>query len=236
MHTQLFSHFADYMAGNQGYNLYQMITLTFGMVVWTYLYAYLAYRGIKTKFIQMPLILACGNVVWEFFWSFIFQSQHQTGVLIGMGTAFLIDLTIFYGILRYMRQHIEVKLYANNLKPLAFIGILLWGFVWWTFKASGMDTDAGGASGNILNALIALFWINQVITIKDLNLLSVRLGWAKLLADIPIALFMMSVFPEQYFAYTITWIAVLFDITYIVLFYQRKARNGYFSPQQSQTV
>lgn len=176
----------------------------------------------------MPLILACGNIVWEFLWGFVFQSEFQTGVLIGMGAAFLIDLTIFYGILKYMKIHISVKFYANNLGLLALLGLTLFVITWWTFKTSGMDTDAGGASGNLLNALIAIFWVNQVFTIKDINLLSIRLGWVKLIADIPIAFFMLSVFPENYFAYSITFISVFFDATYIYLFYQRKAKKGIF--------
>jgi hypothetical protein len=217
------------------YNTYQIITLTVGMLVWTYLYLYLAYRGLKTKFVQMPLLLACGNIAWEFLWGFVFQSQYQLGVLIGMGSAFLIDCTIFYGILRYMKPYTKVKFYANNLKPLAAFGVVLWLITWYTFKQSGMDTDAGGASGNLLNALIAVFWVNQVFTIKDINLLSVRLGWAKLLADIPIALFMMSVFPEQIFAYSITWISVLFDVVYIYLYYERKKGTGIFKNYQIAT-
>lgn len=228
MKSHLFSQFSELLSNGQGYNSYQTILLVIGMVVWTYLYVYLAYRGIKTKFVQIPLILACGNIVWEFLWGFVFQSEFQTGVLIGMGAAFLIDLTIFYGILKYMKIHISVKFYANNLGLLALLGLTLFVITWWTFKTSGMDTDAGGASGNLLNALIAIFWVNQVFTIKDINLLSIRLGWVKLIADIPIAFFMLSVFPENYFAYSITFISVFFDAIYIYLFYQRKAKKGIF--------
>ena len=231
MHAHLIPHFFQSFSNSQGYSVYEIIMLTAGMVIWTYLYVYLAYRGLRTKFVQMPLILACGNIVWEFLWGFIFQSEYQTGVLIGMGTAFFIDLTIFYGILRYNSKHIQVRFYADNLKWLSAFGISLWLIVWWSFKVSGMDTDAGGASGNLLNALIALFWINQIFTIKDLKLLSVRLGWVKLFADIPIALFMMSQFPEMKFAYLITWISVLFDIIYIWLYYQRKNARGPFKNQ-----
>lgn len=231
MDAHLISHLAHGLMDSKGYSLYEIIMLTAGMVIWTYLYVYLAYRGFKIKYMQMPLVLACGNIVWEFLWGFVFQSQYQIGVLIGMGTAFLIDLTIFYGILRFNAQYIKVKFYAKHLTPLSIFGVFIWVVVWWSFKASGMDTDAGGASGNLLNALIVLFWINQLFTMKDINLFSVRLGWVKLLADIPIALFMMSVFPEMWFAYMITWISVLFDIIYIWLYYQKKAGKGPFSVQ-----
>ena len=210
--------------GSGGYNLYQIITLTVGMVVWTYLYVYLAYRGLKTKFIQMPVIIACGNIVWEFLWGFIFQSKYEVGVMIGVGSAFLIDLTIFYAIWRYGATYIKEPFIAKNLKWLSLFGIAIWVVIWWSFKVQGMDTDGGGTSGNILNAVIALLWVYQLFTIQDLKLMSVRLGWAKLLADIPIALFMMSVFPDKPFAYLITWISVLFDIIYLAVFYQRK--NG----------
>ncbi len=222
-------HHVSSLAGNSnGYNTYQIINLTAGMVIWTYLYVYLAYRGIKTKFVQMPLILACGNISWEFLWGFIFQSQYQTGVLIGMGSAFLIDLTIFYGILRYNAVHISIPFYAKNLKWLSAFGIALWLSVWWSFKTGGMDTDGGGMSGNILNAVIAIFWVDQLFRVKDISLMSVRMGWVKLLADVPIALFMMSVFPDKPLSYVITWISVLFDIIYIVLYYRRQNNEAPF--------
>ncbi len=223
MDAHLISHAHNMLSFGQGYNLYQIITLTLGMLIWTYLYVYVAYRGLKTKFVQMPLVLACGNIVWEFLWGFIFQSQYEVGVMIGVGSAFLIDLTIFYAIWRYGAAHCKEPFYAKNLKWLSIFGIALWVIVWWSFKAQGLDSDGGGTSGNILNALIALFWVNQVITIKDFNLMSVRMGWVKLLADVFIALFMMSVFPDKYFSYLITWISVLFDAIYIYTYYRRKA-------------
>jgi len=222
MHSHLFSHGHDALFGDGGYTLYQIVTLTLSMVIWTYLYIYVAYRGIKTKFVQMPLILACGNIVWEFLWAFVFRSQYETGVIIGMGSAFLIDVTIFYGIMRYGGKYIHQAFYGKNRFWLAALGIALWTVVWWSFKAQGLDSDGGGTSGNILNALIAIFWVNQVLLIKDINLMSSRMGWVKLVADIFVALFMMSVFPEKYFSYLITWIAVLFDGIYLWVYYQRK--------------
>ncbi len=234
MDSHLISHLSNVASGEGGYNLYQIITLTSGMLIWTYLYVYLAWRGMKIKFIQMPVILACGNVVWEFLWGFVFQSQYKFWVMVGVGSAFFIDCTIFYGIMKYTAGYIKIPFYSKNLKWLCLIGIGLWVVVWWSFRAQGMDTDGGGTSGNLLNALIALFWIDQVFRIKDINLMSVRLGWVKVLADIPIALFMMSVFPDKYFAYLITWISVLFDIVYIWLYYQRKNGTGPFKNYQQQ--
>lgn len=224
MNSHLIFHAFQILHGAGGYNLYQIITLTAGMVIWTYLYVYLAYRGFKTKFVQMPAILACGNIVWEFLWGFIFQSKYEVGVMIGVGSAFLIDLSIFYAIWRYGAAHIKEPFLSKNLRILTIFGVLIWGIIWWSFKMQGMDTDGGGTSGNILNAVIAVFWVYQLFIIPDLKLMSSRLGWAKLLADIPIALFMMSVFPHKQFAFLITWISVLFDIIYLVVYYQRK--NG----------
>jgi len=222
MDSHLISHFSSIASGAGGYNLYQIITLTAGMLIWTALYVTLAVRGLKTKFVQMPVILACGNIVWEFLWGFVFQSKYEVGVMIGVGTAFLIDLTIFYGIWRYGAEHIKAPFLSKNLRWLSLFGVALWLVVWWTFKAQGLDSDGGGTSGNILNALIALLWVFQLFYIDDLKKMSVTLGWLKLLADIPIALFMMSVFPDKYFSYTITWISVLFDIVYIAVYYERK--------------
>jgi hypothetical protein len=34
---------------------------------------------------------------------------------------------------------------------------------------------------------------------------------------------MMSVFPDKEFAWVITWISVLFDIIYIIVYYRRKS-------------
>lgn len=223
MDSHLISHAHQMLSGLGGYNLFQIITLTAGMLIWTYLYVTLAYRGLKTKFVQMPAILACGNIVWEFLWGFIFQSQYEFWVMVGVGSAFLIDLIIFYAIWRYSAQHIKEPFIAKNLRLLTLFGIGIWLAVWWTFKLQGMDTDGGGTSGNILNALIALYWVYQLFTMADLSKLSVKLGWAKLLADVPIALFMMSVFPDKQFAWVITWISVLFDIIYIIVYYRRKS-------------
>lgn len=176
----------------------------------------------------MPLVLACGNIVWEVLWSFVFQSHYEKWVMIGVVPAVLIDATIFYAILKYNHKHVSIPFYAKHLKSLAAFGIVVWLAVWWTFKMQGMDSDGGGTSGNILNAIIAVFWCDQLFRIKDLNLMSVKVGWLKLVADLCIALFMMSVFPDLKFSYTITWVAVLFDAIYIWLYYQRKNGTGPF--------
>jgi hypothetical protein len=223
MDSHLIYHANQMAHGMGGYSLFQIIMLTAGMVIWAFLYIYLAVRGLKTKFIQMPLVLACGNLVWEFLWGFIFQSKYEFWVMFGVGSAFLTDLAIFYAIWRYGALHQKVPFYAKNLRILSIFGILVWLMIWVAFKMQGMDTDGGGTSGNILNAVIAVFWVNQLFHIKDLNLMSVRLGWFKLLADIPVALFMMSEFPDKPFAYIITWISVLFDIIYIWVYYRRKS-------------
>lgn len=177
---------------------------------------------------QMPIILACGNLVWEFMWGFVFQNQHETGVMISYGAALLIDLTIFIGIIKFMPGHITNKYVAKRIFLLCLFGVAVWSSIWYTFKLQGLDTDAGGNSGNILNAVIALAWCGNLFTIKDLNLLSLRLGWAKLLADIPIALFTLSVFPDNPFTITICFISVLLDALYIKLYYSRKNKTGPF--------
>ena len=225
MDSHLISHFSSIASGMGGYNLYQIITLTSGMLIWTALYVTLAYRGLKTKFVQMPALLACGNIDWEFLWGFVFQSKYEVWVMIGVGSAFLIDLIIFYGIWRYGARYAQPQSLAKDLRWLSVAGVGIWLVVWWTFKAQGLDSDGGGTSGNILNALIALLWVYQLFYIQDLKKMSVALGWLKLLADVPIALFMMSVFPDKPFSYMITWISVLFDIVYIIVYYEKKRRE-----------
>lgn len=229
-------HLANAAGGDSGYNLYQIINLTVGMVVWAYLYALIAYRGFKYKFVQMPLVLACGNIVWEVFWGVIFQSNFEIWVMIGVIPAIFIDCLIFYGILKFNHRYISIPFYARNLKPLALFGILVYAVIWYTFKAQGLDSDGGGTSGNILNAIIVVFWCDQLFRIKDLKLMSLTVGWAKLVADFCIALFMMSVFPEKVFSYGITWIAVLFDVIYIWLYYQRRNGTGPFKNFQLPTT
>lgn len=228
MDSQLIHHFSSHFDGGSNFTMYQLINLLLGLVLWTYLYLYLVYRGYKNKFMQMPIILACGNLVWEFMWGFIFQNQHETGVMISYGAAFLIDLTIFIGILRFMPGHITNKYVAKRIFFLCLLGVTVFSFLWYTFKIQGLDTDAGGNSGNILNALIALAWCANLFTIKNFDLLSLRLGWVKLLADIPIALFTLSVFPDFAFTITICFVSVLLDILYIYLYYSRKNGTGPF--------
>ena len=224
MHGHLLPHLNVASAG--GYNTYQTIMLILGMVIWAALYAMIAYRGLKTHFVQMPLVMACGNIVWEFLWGFIFQTDgHQTGVLIGMGSAFLIDLTIFYSIWRYgpkyLKEDLNLPFLAHNVRWVSILGIAIWAIILVTFQIQGLDNPGGGTSGNVLNTLIAFFWMSQLMHIKDIKKLSVTIGWLKLLADIPVALFLMSVFPDKYFTWSITWISVFVDILFIGVYYGR---------------
>jgi hypothetical protein len=178
----------------------------------------------------MPLVLACGNIVWELLWGFVFQSNYQFGVMASMGTACIIDLTICYGILKFNAKYFTVEYYAKNIRWLMAFGIGLWVLIWWSFKAAGMDTDAGAASGNILNILIALLWVNMVFTIKDFSKLSSRLGWLKLIGDIPLTLFVMVRFPDNPFVLVSGWMSVLFDALYLIAFYLRRNGRGPFKP------
>lgn len=215
------------LTGTHPFTPFQMTMLLTGTVIWFYLYIYLLYRSYKIKFVEMPAIVACANIGWELLWGFIFRSHHSVMVFISDGVAFIVDVFIFTNLIRFNRPYNANSFVRKNFTTICITGAIIWGIVLYTFKMQGYDTDAGGNTGYILNALIALFMIFQLGEVST-SLLSFRIAILKLIGDVLLGIFMYTLFADRPFTMAIVGICIFLDIVYVVLFYIAKYHPEFF--------
>ena len=132
----------------------QLIWNGIGCFFWCITYIVLIKNSIKTKFVEMPFVIAAGNIAWEFVWSFYFHPT--TGFLYSLSyqACFLLDIFIFAMVVKYGAKQIDIPIMKKYFKPILFGLLFIWIPLNYFYVKQGFDTPIGANSGYILNLII----------------------------------------------------------------------------------
>jgi hypothetical protein len=91
----------------ESYTPVELVLFSVGCYLWVIVYFIYIRNIIKLKFIEIPVFAAASNLGWEFIWGFI-PPPTDMGLLLVWAYRgwFLIDIFIFYGVLRYGTKQI----------------------------------------------------------------------------------------------------------------------------------
>ncbi len=204
------------------YTLWENIFLLLGVVFWAYMYAVLLIEPFKKKFVEMPVFIACGNIIWEFLWGFVFQEPMGVILLWGYRLGFVLDIVIFYHVIRYGKKQISLPISDIGYRFLLAFLVVSWGILIYTFHQGGYDLFTGSNSAYILSVIISGMYPILFLKMSNPSLFSYPVAWAKLLGNGFFTVFIFLYFPEQYFVQALGTIGTVADVYYVVIFKRQR--------------
>ncbi|MDF2450398.1 MAG: hypothetical protein K0R26_2902 [Bacteroidota bacterium] len=202
-----------YWINTKDYTTSQLMWNGIGCMFWVITYAVLLRDIIRKKFVEMPFLIASGNLAWEFIWSFFYHPD--TGELFSLSYqgAFVIDIFIFYFVLRYGYKQINVPEIQKHFKLLMIGLLVMWVLLNYFFVHQNLDTPIGANSGYILNLIISLLY-PVLLFRNDPKNFSQTVAWCKLLGTGCISVSMFLIYTQNYFVQTLAVSCFIFDLLY----------------------
>ena len=214
----------NYWINTKDYSTAQLVWNGIGCLFWVVTYAALLREIVVKKYVEMPFFIAAGNLAWEFVWSFFYHPN--TGKLFALSYqgAFLLDVFIFYSILKYGYKQISVPEIQKYFKWIAITLLVMWIPLNYFFVTQGFDTAIGANSGYILNLIISLLYPLLLLRSDPKNF-SETVAWFKFLGTGCISVSMFLIYPDNYFVHILAVCCFIFDLSYTLLL-KRKLANA----------
>lgn len=203
------------------YTTLELILFALGCIGWVVAYVGVALMLRKRKFVEIPAGAVAANIAWEFVWGFLHGSDMGRLFTLGYALWCIQDVYITYAVFKYGHKQIDNPRLAAVFKPAFAFGIVAWGVLIYFYVYGGYDTGYGAMSGYILNVMMSALYINLILK-HDPNDFSELVAWSKMLGTALLSVFNMMVRGDDGFLMTLCAFTFLFDVAYIVLFYQRR--------------
>ena len=211
----------------QEYTPLELTLFSVGCYLWVVVYIMYIRSIFKYKFIEAPIFAACGNIGWEFTWSFL--EKTDMGVLLQRCYQiwFFFDLVIFYGVYRYGWKQVRTQAFHPFLRPLLVVLAVFHGFAFYYMAESGLDTSIGANSAFLLNFTLSVLYVFVLFQQRDLgNLVHVSLWIAglKMIGTGTNTVFMNihAAYADNYFLHFLSIATTTVDCVYIYLLWRMK--------------
>lgn len=192
-----------------------------GCVFWLITYITYIKNIFKHKFVEIPFLVVCLNISWEFIWSFVFGDSVGAylglALQIGYGLWFLFDCVIFYGLWKYGHKQFKMPFMRDNAKLWAALFVIFGLIFFYTFNLSGYDTEIGTISAYLDNLVISSAYIILFLNTENKQLFSKGVAWYKMLGTGLISVSLVMHWSENYFLMFITSVVLVLDIYYITV-------------------
>lgn len=203
------------------YSLADLIIVGIGTLCWVISYIAIIRHGFKTKFLEMPVFVAVGNIAWEFIWSFVFKTNMGEFYLWGYRAWFFLDLAILYLVIRYGAKQFNIEVMRSYYKPIVVGLLLFFGFFFYYFVKGGYDTPIGATSAFFLSIGISTLYINLLLLNKNAANFSLTSGIFRAIGDTVLTIFVIKYTGIMLIAVMGAYVIVL-DFTYVILLYRMK--------------
>jgi hypothetical protein len=208
------------------YSSFELVMLVLGAFFWLWYYVILVRNSFKEKFVEMPVAAACGNIAWELTWGFVFKTEMGMLITYSYRAAFILDIFIFYHLLRYMGKYQTTPFARKNFAALCIGSFLAYTALLYFFQVQGYDTPTGSNSAYMLNIIISWLYVLQFYREDMIAKMSYTIAWCKLLGNMAYSAFIFSYFPNNYFCQILCVGCFVFDLIYLYLFIQRRKSLG----------
>jgi hypothetical protein len=206
------------------YSPAQIVLYAGGFLAWTPAYVAIIYRAIKRRQLEMPVVAAVGNITWELLWGFAYKQNMGWGLAIIYKGAFIIDVLIFWAVIRFGAQQIrtaEVRRYFPFLVAALVVG-------WLAFYAGLKDTHyelpLGSVGAYLDNIEMSALYLWLGLTLVDPRRLSPVVAWSKGIGTAMVTAFVFLAYPANSFVKTLAIMVGLLDAAYIVVLRSRLRR------------
>ena len=211
------------LINTRDYTPAQLAVVAVGTSLWGIAYFAIIRNGFRKQFIEMPALVACGNIAWEFVWGFIYHPNMGPLVVRLYQMCFLLDTLIFFNLLRYGHRQMDIPELRRVWKPLCVVVLLAWVGGCYFFRMplpdrpTGYDDVLGATSAYILQVIISTQYITLFLRVRDRSLFSVTGTWARRLGTAIITVGMFMIYPENRFLQFTGVVCVILDTVFISL-------------------
>ena len=197
-------------------------------VCWVLAYLEIIYNVKKYKFVDMPIISATANIVWEFLWAFVFIINVGPAGVWGVRIWFFLDVIINGSLLLYGKKQMIIPEFKKYSILIFLFLIVSWSGILYSFVYMKLDNGMGAVTAMITNVLMSVLYILMVFRKPDIWRISVRTAWYKFLGtgSITAISFHLVTFRSNYFLLCLGIIAAVLDIYYIYLLSYLKTFKG----------
>ncbi len=202
------------------YTISELIWNGIGCSFWLVAYISIIINSRKTNFVEMPFVIAIGNISWEFIWSFFYHPNTGSFYVYGYQASFFLDLYIVWMVFKYGHKQIDIPEIKKYFKFILIGLIFIWVPLNYFFVKEGFDTPIGANSGYILNLIISLLYPVLYFRNKDQSF-SKLVSWSRFLGTAFISVSMFLIYPENHFIHVLAIACFLIDLTF-TLFLQKQ--------------
>lgn len=206
------------------YSPAQILLYAGGFLAWTPAYVAIIYRSIKRRQLEMPVVAAVGNITWELLWGFAYHQNMGWGLDIIYKGAFIIDVFIFWAVIRFGAQQIrtaEVRRYFPVLVAALVVG---WLAFYAGLKSSHYELPMGSVGAYLDNLEMSALYLWLGLTLVDPRRLSPVVAWSKGLGTLMVTVFVFLVYPDNSFVKTLAIMVGVLDVAYIAVLLSRLRR------------
>lgn len=207
----------------EDYTITEHLFFGIGCLLWIVVYFIVIKNIVQKQFIEVPFITVCGNISWEFLWSWIFITDMGSLFVWGYRIWFFMDCYIVYGLFRYGYKQIDLPQLSSRARLMAVASIAGWLLLLY-FYIKNYDapiSHMGAYSGFILNLLISALYITLYLRMGNRALFSLPAAWAKGLGTGLISVFCFLHFTD-WFLLSMCLVNALLDAVYIYIFTKDK--------------
>lgn len=223
------------------YTPLELFLFAFGCYLWVVVYALYIRSIFKYKFIEAPIFAACGNIGWEFTWSFLVFTNMGPLLQWCYQIWFFFDLLIFYGVLRYGWKQVRTEAFKKVLPPLLVCIAIFHAAAFYFMANSGLDTPIGANSAFLLNFTLSVLYVFVLFQQRELgNLARVSwlIAWLKMVGTGTNTVFMniYAGYADNHFLHFLSIATTTVDCVYIYLVWRLKRQASAASSVPASTT
>jgi hypothetical protein len=209
------------------YTPLELITFGVGCFLWIVVYYHTLRNIFRQQFVEIPLVTICGNIVWEFLWSWVFVTDMGDLFMWGYRIWFFMDCLIVYGAFRYGHKQISITLLNRITPTLMALGIVAWTPVLYFYIKiyDAPISHMGAYSGYILNVMISATYLPMALRLNNWSLFSYPASWCRMVGNLLINVFCFLHFTDG-FLLSLCVLTTVFDVLFIYLFLESRRRSA----------
>ena len=211
----------------ENYDFLELFMFGVGFMSWVIAYYFIIKNTKKFKINEMPIIVAAGNIAWEFSWSFLFVSDLGTFFTWGCRIWLFMDLFINHGSYFYGRKLVTNKFIYSTFGKWYIASLLGWFGIVYYMSWDGVDNELGVVSALLINVIMSSLYIYQLLNYPEYRGkgFSKAVAWFKMIGTGSISVASFIIWADNEFLLTMCVITFLLDLVYIYLFYRYKPED-----------
>jgi hypothetical protein len=199
----------------QVYTKFEMITFSVGCLMWVIAYVIMLRNAKKDQYIEMAAVAAASNLAWEILWSTLYNTDMGWFLSWTYRAWLLVDLFIFWYLLKYGYKQFSSPLIVKHFKGLALVTVLFFFGFYYTLGTSGFETPIGSVSAYICQFSISILCLVLIIQAKEIKYFSWNIAWIRTVGTALVSVFMFLHYPNNYFVHWLCVWSFICDCTYM---------------------